>query len=52
MGMIFSNYLMKSSSTTIKRNSVLNMLGRSCAMARNGVAFLLLKPMEALEKEV
>nr|VDD23852.1 unnamed protein product [Brassica oleracea] len=38
---------MKSSSTTIIRNLTLNMLGRSCAMTRNGVTFL--KPMEALK---
>ncbi|WZZ14545.1 hypothetical protein YC2023_107634 [Brassica napus] len=45
--MLFSNMLSKSSSTTIKRSSPLNMLGRRFAITRSGVTCLHLQVKEA-----
>ncbi|KAF2578056.1 hypothetical protein F2Q68_00004106 [Brassica cretica] len=42
---------MKSSTTTIKKNSTLNMRGRSSGMIRNGVNFQPLKPIAPLKRE-
>lgn len=48
---IMLNWHTKSSTTIIRRNSTFNMLGRSCAMTRNGVNLLLVRLMEALRRE-
>ena len=48
MRMMLSNLLMRFSTATIQKNSILSMLGKSCVMIRNGVSFPLQKPKDAL----